>query len=94
MEKIFLIIFSISILFFMFLILVMFRKEFFQDVPENLFQKYPENYIDTLVPNNLKYKCQSDPQKFKGTSLVRMDKIISNRHPIEIEVPWNWYSTQ
>lgn len=55
--------------------------------------------IDPYVPQNIRFR---DATKFyeglddglKGTSLVNVSEILTNRYPIAIETSTNWYSTQ
>lgn len=52
---------------------------------------------DMSVPSNLKYNCfKSDSLKpdINGTSLASIETIQTQRHPIYIEYPFNWYNTQ
>jgi len=48
--------------------------------------------LDTIVPQNMKYKCYKG--RVKGTNLTNIDTIETNRFPIEIEQPQNWFNTQ
>lgn len=56
-------------------------------------------FYDTVVPDNLKYKNATPfyedlDDGLKGTSLVNVSEVLSNRFPIAIETSTNWYSTQ
>lgn len=57
------------------------------------------NFVDTNVPQGLKFKnatsfYQDLDDGLKGTPLVNVSEVLSNRFPIAIETPMNWYSTQ
>lgn len=71
--------------------IVFIMKEPFESVDYN----DSSDWVSTSVPQDVSFECLTVPkEKRKGTSLIKLDKIITKRFPIVIEYPWNWYQTQ
>lgn len=56
-------------------------------------------FLDTLVPANLGFRNSTTfyedlDDGLKGTPLVNVSEVLTNRYPIAIETSTNWYSTQ
>lgn len=50
--------------------------------------------FDPYINPELKPKCKVKSPLMKQTSLDYIDTLTTNRYPIVIDIPWNWYSTQ
>lgn len=62
-------------------------------------KKKKVRWDDTTVAMNLGYSDITDyynslDNGLEGTSLVNISSVDSNRYPIMIETPTNWYNTQ
>lgn len=74
-------------------------KESFADSVKGPLGKTRSGFVDTVVPQNLRYgdvtpTYQGLGNGLRGTSVVNVSAIDSNRFPIAIETPTNWYNTQ
>lgn len=52
-----------------------------------------EKFTSVNTEDDKDFERYRDPD-FEGTSLVEITDFLTRRHPIAIETPTNWYSTQ